>query len=144
MYNEDTPKSLKRDVYRRRANRMIREMNDFIAHDEGFKGRFYAHQEKAYFSPLDDRSGAMYGVVVHFIDRETGKVHREFFDLTYWMPFPKQHLWRAMNKFVTEKCGATANLDCRDYRTYTLHGRTIRAPHSAHPDDAPIRGVYEN
>lgn len=110
-----------------KINRSIRNLNENIANDDLWKGRFVAIQDDIRFSTYEDRSGVCAFVFVRLMDLETGVVmckwltHYEIIGLSFWYnKFNKgcgYPLFQFMNDFV---CEETKGLIFKEYRKTSI------------------------
>lgn len=110
----------------RKMNRAIRHLNENIANDDLWKGRFYAHQTWAAFGTYEDKSGVTAIVEVAFIDKLTEVVYKTFLrandilGISWWSnKFSNcgYQLWHEMNDFV---CNQTKGLNFKEYRVNAI------------------------
>ena len=73
-------KSLNRQKYQRKLNRIVRRFNKMIEDDWLWNGRFVMRQYCAQFKPFDDHSGAIFEFILELKDNKTGRVERMLFD----------------------------------------------------------------
>ena len=110
----------------RKMNRAIRHLNENIANDDVWKGRFYAHQTWAAFGTYEDKSGVTAIVEVAFIDKLTEVVYKTFLrahDVCGPSLFCNRFapcgvdIWCEMNDFV---CKQTRELNFKEYRVNAI------------------------
>lgn len=99
--------SADRKKHQRKLNKIIRDMNENLAKDELWRGRFYAKQgDYSHFYRYEDGSGWELYVVIELRDRLTGQVHRIGESVNYWAMWHGSHLFWEMNSFIVERVGA--------------------------------------
>lgn len=98
--------SLKIKKYIRSANRVAKRMNDLMAEDDLWRGRFYVRQKKYWKKEYEDKSGLQVVFLYEFVDLKTGHKKEYWFDnfdLDDSGPFTYR-FWRKMNDFIVEEC----------------------------------------
>ena len=112
--------SNKRKVHQRAMNRLIRQMNQSIANDDLWLGRFYVKQVDAQWRQYDDKSGSELYVRLRFIDKKTGISYDTPFNTVNHWRFGARIYWK-MNWFIVEYCDVWRNDDpynnIADYRS---------------------------
>ena len=111
----------KRKKQQRIMNKEIRLINENIANDDLWKGRFFAHQLDSHFHMYEDASGAELWVTIAFCDKKTGLVWKQRDSANSWIHFNAHKIFWTMNKFITEysdawKDGNHPRDDKTDYR----------------------------
>ena len=104
-----------------KINYAIRAINENIANDDLWRGRFYAQQKEIHFYTYEDKSGVIAVVKIAFIDKQTGVKYIDWMrDLEITGVFSSRvghKLWQKMNDFV---CNATKHLNHKEYRNIAI------------------------
>ena len=98
--------SLKIKKYIRSANRVAKSINNSIAEDNLWRGRFIMRQKKFQFYQYDDKSGLHVDFWYEFEDLKTGQKKIYLFnnlEMDFNGPFIS-HVWWAMNSFIVDYC----------------------------------------
>lgn len=98
--------SLKIKKYIRSANRVAKSINDSIAEDHLWRGRFVMRQKSFQYYQYSDKSGLRVLFEYEFEDIKTGQKKTYFFnnlEMDFNGPFIS-HVWWAMNSFIVEYC----------------------------------------
>lgn len=107
-----------------KINRAISCINENVANDDLWRGRFYARQKKIYFYTYADKSGVCAVAEIQFIDKKTGAKFSTYLrdleitgiNFNYKKNICGHKLWELMNDFV---CNATRNLNIKEYKAIT-------------------------
>lgn len=91
---------------RQKFMKFIREMNNSIANDAAWLGRFEAAPVDIQYHHFEDNSGTELFVTLCFHDKETGLTKFIFETATWLCNFGR--LWLAMNNFIVEEVGTSA------------------------------------
>lgn len=70
----------KRKKYQRHINKIVRNANKHLKDDWLWNGRFYIHQIDYNFEPFEDKSGALFSVVLMCDDKKTNQSYIGIFD----------------------------------------------------------------
>lgn len=98
--------SLKIKKYIRSANRVAKSINDSIAKDDLWRGRFVMRQKSFRYYQYSDKSGLRVWFEYEFEDLKTGQKKTYLFndvEMDFNGPFIS-HVWWAMNSFIVEYC----------------------------------------
>lgn len=111
----------------RKINHAIRNLNENIAADDLWKGRFVASQDAIHFATYEDKSGVCALVHITFTDLYTGAAAYDWFTnydiIGCSFSYNKFNhgcgtiLWEFMNEFV---CNETRDLIFKEYKRYGL------------------------
>lgn len=96
--------SQNRKVHQRALNKMVRALNQNIAADSLWRGRFVMRQ--SYAARLHRYHPLM--VVLSMYDKKTGKRYDFFDDSNSLISWNGWRLWEKMNWFITEYCNVWA------------------------------------
>ena len=91
-----------RKTHQRKLNRYIKHLNQNIANDNLWKGRFYIRQKMAAFYIYEDQSGAELKVILEMHDRKTGKICETYGTANALCRCNGYPLWEKMNWFIVE------------------------------------------
>ena len=98
--------SLKIKKYIRAANKVARCVNNSIAEDHLWRGRFVMRQKSFQYYQYSDKSGLRVLFEYEFEDLKTGQKKTYLFndlEMDFNEPFVS-HVWWAMNSFIVEYC----------------------------------------
>ena len=101
----------------REINRSIRALNDTVANDSLWRGRFYARQQAIRFATYADKSGVWAIAKIAFIDKQTNVQHIVWLDNKDINGLGKRticgyRIWEVMNNFIIKQ---TESVGCQDY-----------------------------
>lgn len=97
-------RSSNRKVHQHRMNKLMRLMNENIASDDLWAGRYVVSQIGAQWFSYEDHSGHELWVVLRFTDRLTGRTWDQAETVNHWAFVNGHHLWEKMNTFIVEVC----------------------------------------
>lgn len=94
-----------RKTYQRKLNKLIRTLNQNIAEDNLWRGRFYFFQKDANWEEYSDGSGGVLNAFIRAYDKATG--YYKDYQLSYapYFSFINWDVWKIGNVFITEDCG---------------------------------------
>ena len=105
----------------RMINKSIHQLNENIANDDVWKGRFYAHQSYIHFYTYEDKSGVNAIAKIELVDKLTKETQTVFLNKFEIVGIFKTKftlfgygLWEHMNSFV---CKQTRGLNLKQYKT---------------------------
>lgn len=102
--------SLNVKKYQRMINRVIRSLNEGIASDHLWRGRFYIRQKQRYCTPYEDKSGLSTFFVFTLYDLKTGFTKDIGIDgVGFEYPANGWKIWRELNDFIVEDCDVWHN-----------------------------------
>ena len=90
--------SLNRKKYQRAFNKEVRKLNKHIKEDWLWNGRFVMRQQRAFFTPFEDKSGAEFAAILEFKDSKTGRVETHMFN-NYNVDW---QIWEWANRCIIE------------------------------------------
>ena len=99
--------SMYKKRHQRAMNKLMRETNKNIEHDDLWLGRFVVRQVGSpQWYKYEDGSGADLFVHLKFIDRCTGKYYICAETVNHWRGFQGNgwRMWKIMNWFIVEYC----------------------------------------
>lgn len=91
-----------RKKYQRRLNKIIRAINQNIANDDLWRGRFVIHQKASWFREYEDHSGGYLIFQVVLYDKKTGMSKDVWDTLIGISRFTASKLFWEMNNFIVE------------------------------------------
>ena len=125
-----------RQKYQRELNHKVRLINQNVANDDLWLGRFVMRQKDAQFERFEDGSGGLLYPILRIIDKKTGYYKDYRMDFAPYLN-NDWHLWEMMNKFITEDAqiwdGEISPRDPafkHDYREEKLPESIMDKPHN--------------
>ena len=97
--------SKNRKVHQRAINRLVRAINENLAQDELWQGRFVVRQDESpQWRRYEDGSGAELWVRLRFIDQCTGRYYVKWESVNHWrgLRATGHEIWDMMNWLITE------------------------------------------
>lgn len=92
-----------RKNYQRKLNKLIRQVNNNIANDDLWQGRFVFRQINAVFERFPDNSGGILYSLIRGYDKKTGYYKDTWIRYApYFNFFNGYHLWEMANTFIVE------------------------------------------
>ena len=92
-----------RKNYQRKLNKLIRQVNNNIANDDLWQGRFVFRQINAVFERFPDNSGGILYSLIRGYDKKTGYYNDTWIRYApYFNFFNGYHLWEMANTFIVE------------------------------------------
>lgn len=92
-----------RKNYQRKLNKLIRQVNNNIANDDFWQGRFVFRQINAAFERFPDNSGGILYSLIRGYDKKTGYYKDAWIKYApYFNFFNGYHLWEMANTFIVE------------------------------------------
>lgn len=92
-----------RKSYQRKLNKLIRQVNNNIANDDFWQGRFVFRQINAAFERFPDNSGGILYSLIRGYDKKTGYYKDTWIRYApYFNFFNGYHLWEMANTFIVE------------------------------------------
>ncbi len=102
--------SLNVKKYQRMINRFIRGLNENVANDNLWRGRFYIKQKQCFCKPYDDKSGLDTFFVFTLYDLKTGFTKDIGIEgISFEYPANGWKIWRELNDFIVEDCDVWLN-----------------------------------
>ena len=93
-------KKIKRDI-----NRSMRHMNENIANDYLWRGRFEVRMEQFHYHWYEDKSGVYAYVLLRYTDLKTGQTWKKWYsDIEISGRYSGWHLFMDMNNFIVGEC----------------------------------------
>ena len=91
-----------RKSYQRKLNKLIRQVNDNIANDDLWQGRFVFRQINVAFERFFDNSGGVLYSLIRGYDKKTGYYKDTWIQYAPYFDFNGYHLWEMANTFIVE------------------------------------------
>lgn len=106
-WSAEHPRKTRQSVFLEHwPNRVAKSINNSIAEDDLWRGRFIMRQKKFQFYQYDDKSGLYVDFWYEFEDLKTGQKKIYLFnnlEMDFNGPFIS-HVWWAMNSFIVDYC----------------------------------------
>ena len=98
-----------RRSYQRKLNKVVKDMNENIANDDLWKGRFVFHIMATEFEKFSDGSGGLLHAIIRGYDKAEGYYKDYIIAYAPWLHYSDIDVWRIGNGFITEDSGTYKN-----------------------------------
>ena len=98
-----------RRIYHRYLNKIIKDMNENIANDDLWKGRFVFHIIATEFERFSDGSGGLLHAIIRGYDKAEGYYKDYIIEYAPWLRYSHFDIWKIGNCFITEDSGTYRN-----------------------------------
>lgn len=95
--------SSSKKVHQRGLNKCFREMNQNVANDNLWRGRFVVKQYATFFNKWEDNSGYYLVVEYYFVDKKTNRISQMFYDHASYIE-NSGRIWWQLNDFIVNTC----------------------------------------
>ena len=111
--------SMNRKKHQRALNRVVKSLNEDLAKDELWRGRFFVRQVFSSWHAYEDKSGFFLVVILRFYDKKTNQYRDVYNTANHFAAWHGYWLFRKMNSFIVEDINVWANenpmIDKTDY-----------------------------
>lgn len=96
-----------RRSYQRKLNKVVKDMNENIANDYLWKGRFVFHIMATEFERFPDGSGGLLHAIIRGYDKAEGYYKDYIIEYAPWLLYSDVEVWRIGNDFITKDSSGT-------------------------------------